>query len=95
VSCGQVGGSKALTSWNDRFIGSNKKQILLANELILRLDVDMETRALSTKERGFRKLLKWKFDPVWCDRIRNFVQGGVWELWLMMISAIIFKLEKD
>jgi hypothetical protein len=52
--------AKALTSWNDRFIGSNKKQILLANELILRLDVAMESRVLSPEERGFRKLLKRK-----------------------------------
>ncbi|KAM0869740.1 hypothetical protein ACQ4PT_040473 [Festuca glaucescens] len=28
--------AKALTRWNDRFIGSNKEQILIANELILR-----------------------------------------------------------
>jgi hypothetical protein len=28
--------AKALTSWNDRFIGNVKKQILIANELILR-----------------------------------------------------------
>ncbi|KAM0893049.1 hypothetical protein ACQ4PT_025372 [Festuca glaucescens] len=52
--------AKALTSWNDRFIGSNKKQILLANELILHLDMAMGTRALSTEERSFRKLLKRK-----------------------------------
>jgi hypothetical protein len=52
--------AKALTSWNDRFIGSNKKQILIANELILRLDVEMESRPPSTEERGFRKLLKRK-----------------------------------
>lgn len=50
--------AKALASWNDRFIGSNKKQILIANELILRLDVAMESRPLSTEERDFRKLLK-------------------------------------
>jgi hypothetical protein len=52
--------AKALSSWNDRFIGNNKKQILLANELILRLDVAMESRALSVEERGFRRLLKRK-----------------------------------
>jgi hypothetical protein len=52
--------AKALTSWNDRFIGSNKKQILIANELILRLEVAMESKPLSTEERGFRKLLKRK-----------------------------------
>ncbi|KAM0922155.1 hypothetical protein ACQ4PT_006380 [Festuca glaucescens] len=52
--------ANALASWNDCFIGSNKKQILLANELILHLDAAMESRALSTEERGFRKLLKRK-----------------------------------
>jgi hypothetical protein len=51
--------AKALTSWNDRLIG-NRKQILLANELILRLDVAMESRALAVEERCFRKLLKHK-----------------------------------
>jgi hypothetical protein len=44
----------------DRFIGSNKEQIMVANELILRLDIEMESRPLSPKERGFRKLLKHK-----------------------------------
>ncbi|KAM0829122.1 hypothetical protein ACQ4PT_067074 [Festuca glaucescens] len=52
--------AKALTSWNDRFIGNVKLQILVANELILRLDVAMESRALSRGERGLRKLLKGK-----------------------------------
>jgi hypothetical protein len=52
--------SKALTSWNDCFIGSNKNQIPLANKLILHLDVAMESRALSVEERAFRKLLKRK-----------------------------------
>jgi hypothetical protein len=44
--------AKALTSWNDRFIGSVKRQILVANELILRLDGAMESRPLSQGERG-------------------------------------------
>jgi hypothetical protein len=52
--------AKALTSWSDKFIGNNKLQILVANELILRLDVAMESRALSLEERGFRRLLKRK-----------------------------------
>ncbi|KAM0913456.1 hypothetical protein ACQ4PT_012157 [Festuca glaucescens] len=52
--------AKALTSWSDRFIGNNKRQILLANELILRLDVAMESRQLSVEERAFRRLLKRK-----------------------------------
>jgi hypothetical protein len=38
--------ARALCSWSDRFIGNNKLQILVANELILRLDVAMESRAL-------------------------------------------------
>jgi hypothetical protein len=52
--------TKPLTKWNERFIGSNKEQIMVANELILRLDIEMESRPLSPKERGFRKLLKHK-----------------------------------
>jgi hypothetical protein len=52
--------AKALSSWSDRFIGNNKLRILVANELILRLDVAMESRALSAEERGFRRLLKRK-----------------------------------
>jgi hypothetical protein len=52
--------AKALTSWNDRFIGNVKLQILVANQLIMRLDVAMESRALSRGERGLRKLLKGK-----------------------------------
>jgi hypothetical protein len=51
--------AKALTSWNNHFIGSNK-QILMANKLILRLDMAMESRVLSLKDRGFWKLLKLK-----------------------------------
>jgi len=50
--------AKALSSWSDRLIGNNKLQILLANELILRLDVAMESRALSPEERSFRGRLK-------------------------------------
>jgi hypothetical protein len=52
--------ARALCSWSDRFIGNNKLQILVANELILRLDVAMESRALSEEEDGFRRLLKRK-----------------------------------
>jgi hypothetical protein len=48
-----VATSKALTRWNDRFININKKHIMLANELILRLDVATESRALSPEERSF------------------------------------------
>jgi hypothetical protein len=52
--------AKALASWSDRFIGNNKLQILIANELILRLDAAMEVRPLSVEERGLRRLLKRK-----------------------------------
>jgi hypothetical protein len=60
ISAKMAATAKALTTWNDRFIGSNTKQILLANELILRLYVTMESRALSMEERGFWKLFKRK-----------------------------------
>jgi hypothetical protein len=52
--------TKALKSWNDRFIGNVKLQILVVNELILRLDVAMESMALSHGERGLQKHLKGK-----------------------------------
>jgi hypothetical protein len=39
--------ARALTSWSDWFIGNVKLQILVANELILRLDVAMEKRPMS------------------------------------------------
>jgi hypothetical protein len=55
-----VATSKALTRRNDRFISINKKHIMLDNELILRLDVATESRALSPEERSFRKLFKRK-----------------------------------
>ena len=51
--------TKNLTRWSGRFIGNNKLQILVLNELILRLDVTMERRALSLslEEHGLRRLL--------------------------------------
>jgi hypothetical protein len=50
--------AKDLSSWNDRFIGSNKKKKFLVDELILRFDVAMESWVLTQEEHGFRKLLK-------------------------------------
>ena len=52
--------AKCLSRWSCRFIGNIKLQILMANELILRLDVAMESRALSEAERGLRRVLKGK-----------------------------------
>ncbi|KAM0833253.1 hypothetical protein ACQ4PT_064373 [Festuca glaucescens] len=52
--------ARKLTSWSDLFIGSVKMQILVAIEIILWLDVAMETRTLSVGERGLRRILKHK-----------------------------------
>jgi hypothetical protein len=35
------------------------------------------------------------FDPIWCDQIKQYVQGGVCEFGLIMMLAIISELEKD
>ncbi|XP_073351682.1 uncharacterized protein [Aegilops tauschii subsp. strangulata] len=52
--------AKSLQRWSDKWIGHVKMQIALALELILRLDVAMETRQLSAQEFGLRKILKRK-----------------------------------
>ncbi|XP_010229472.1 uncharacterized protein LOC104581962 [Brachypodium distachyon] len=52
--------AKRLRSWSDRFIGNTKLQILVVTEIILRLDVAMESRTLSPEERGLRRTLKRK-----------------------------------
>jgi hypothetical protein len=35
------------------------------------------------------------FNHLWCDRIKKFVQGEVWEFELMMTLATISKLKKN
>lgn len=52
--------AKCLKKWSDRWIGNTKLQILIALEVIARLDKAMDTRALSQQEGGLRKLLKQK-----------------------------------
>jgi hypothetical protein len=43
-----------------------------------------------------QQVLRMKgFDNIWCDRIRSFVEKEVWELRLMMILVIIFRLIRD
>jgi hypothetical protein len=51
---------KSLSSWSSKFIGNIKMQILLATEVILRLDVSMDFRSLSPEERALHRLLKKK-----------------------------------
>jgi hypothetical protein len=51
---------KSLSSWSSKFIGNVKMQILLATEVILRLDVAMDSRLLTAEERALRRLLKRK-----------------------------------
>jgi hypothetical protein len=50
--------AKSLSSWSSKFIGNIKMQILLATEVILRLDFAMDSRLLSPEERTLRRLLK-------------------------------------
>jgi hypothetical protein len=52
--------AKSLSSWSSKFIGNTKMHILLATEVILRLDVAMDSRLLSTEERALCRLLKKK-----------------------------------
>jgi hypothetical protein len=52
--------AKSLSSWSSKFIGNVKMQILLATEVILRLDVTMDSRLLTAEERALRRLLKRK-----------------------------------
>lgn len=46
--------TRQLVRWSDRSVGSIKMQILVASEVILRLDVAMESRELSAEKRGLR-----------------------------------------
>ena len=50
--------ARALRSWSDKKVGSVRLQLALARELILRLDVAQEARALSAPEAQLRKSLK-------------------------------------
>lgn len=52
--------AKALDKWSARRIGNIKLQILVATELIFRLDLAMETRSLSSGELALRRTLKRK-----------------------------------
>lgn len=47
-----LGTSKALMRWSSKLIGNVKLQILVAIEVIFRLDVAMESRVLSHDEVG-------------------------------------------
>jgi hypothetical protein len=48
--------AKALKKWSDKWIGNIKLQIAIALEVILRLDMAMDTRPLTIQECGLRKL---------------------------------------
>ena len=47
-------------SWSDKYAGSIKQQMHIANEVILRLDVTMEVRSLTPAEMVLRQLMKRK-----------------------------------
>lgn len=50
--------TKELQSWSSKKIGSVKLQLLVAKELILRLDRAQDTRVLSPAEEDLRRQLK-------------------------------------
>ena len=51
---------RQLQSWSEKRIGQIKTQLLLARELVLRLDYAQERRQLSLAENGLRKQLKMR-----------------------------------
>jgi hypothetical protein len=50
--------ARSLMSWSDKKVGCVKLQLMIAREVVLRLDVAMETRQLSPDERRLRAHLK-------------------------------------
>ncbi|XP_071678288.1 uncharacterized protein [Lolium perenne] len=52
--------SRGLSRWSQRRVGSVRDSILLANEVILRLDVAQDSRQLSPAEHWLRRGLKLK-----------------------------------
>lgn len=52
--------AKSLKRWSDHWIGNIKLQILIALEVIFRLDKAMDMRELLGQERELRKILKHK-----------------------------------
>lgn len=52
--------TKALKSWSMKTIGSIKLQLILAREIICRLEIEQEHRVLSAEEVALRRHLKWR-----------------------------------
>ncbi|XP_071677149.1 uncharacterized protein [Lolium perenne] len=52
--------ARGLRGWSQRKVGSTRDMLLVANEVILRLDVAQESRALSAAESWLRRSLKLK-----------------------------------
>jgi hypothetical protein len=50
--------ARRLMSWSDKKVGSIKLQLMLAREVVLRLDMAMESRQLTPDERRLRAHLK-------------------------------------
>lgn len=50
--------ARHLMSWSDKKVGCVKLQLLIAREVVLRLDVAMESRQLTGEERALRAKLK-------------------------------------
>jgi hypothetical protein len=50
--------AKSLSSWTKNYIGDIKKQMLVGEEIILRLDTAQEVRQLTVDEKKLRSTLK-------------------------------------
>lgn len=50
--------TRSLMSWSDKKVGCVKLQLMTAREVVLRLDITMESRPLSSDERRLRARLK-------------------------------------
>ncbi|KAK1580093.1 hypothetical protein QYE76_072040 [Lolium multiflorum] len=53
--------ARSLLSWSDKKVGSVKLQLMIAREVVFRLDVAMESRQLSPDERRLRAHLKYAY----------------------------------
>jgi hypothetical protein len=50
--------ARSLLSWSDKKVGCVKLQLMIAREVVLRLDIAMESRQLSPDERRLQAHLK-------------------------------------
>jgi hypothetical protein len=53
--------ARTLLSWSDKKVGCVKRQLMIAWEVVLRLDIAMESRQLSRDERRLQAHLKHSY----------------------------------